>query len=55
MTDYPKGDFSYMDFSYMDFCSGYRQIDIDESDRKKKTFLLSEGQNKFKVMPFGLC
>ncbi|GFV32931.1 retrovirus-related Pol polyprotein from transposon 297 [Trichonephila clavipes] len=42
-------------FSSMDLRSGYWQIEIDEEDREKATFITPEGLYEFKDMPFDLC
>ncbi|GBN54240.1 Retrovirus-related Pol polyprotein from transposon 297 [Araneus ventricosus] len=42
-------------FSSMDLYTGYWQIEVDEADREKTSFVTSEGLYEFKVMPFGLC
>ncbi|GBN32949.1 Retrovirus-related Pol polyprotein from transposon 412 [Araneus ventricosus] len=39
----------------MDLKSGYWQIEVDDKDREKTAFVMSDGLYEFKVMPFGLC
>ena len=38
----------------MDAFSGYNQIQIDEEDQEKTSFITSQGFYCYKVMPFGL-
>ncbi|UYV63096.1 hypothetical protein LAZ67_2003113 [Cordylochernes scorpioides] len=42
-------------YSSMDLRSGYWQIEVDEADREKIAFIISDGLYEFLVMPFGLC
>lgn len=34
--------------------SGYYQILMDKADKKKNSFIIKDGTNYYKVMPFGL-
>ena len=38
----------------MDAFSGYNQIIMDEVDQEKKSFITSQGQFCYKMMPFNL-
>ncbi|UYV73003.1 hypothetical protein LAZ67_10001459 [Cordylochernes scorpioides] len=42
-------------FSTMDMRSGYWQIEVDDMDREKTTFITPDGLYEFNVMPIGLC
>ena len=42
-------------FTTLDLLSGYWQVEVDEQDREKTAFCISEGLFEFRVMPFGLC
>ncbi|GFQ89857.1 transposon Tf2-12 polyprotein [Trichonephila clavata] len=42
-------------FSSIDLSSGYWQIEVDEADREKTTFITPEGLYEFNVMHFRLC
>ncbi|GBO01305.1 hypothetical protein AVEN_57549-1 [Araneus ventricosus] len=39
----------------MDLKSGYGHKEVDDKDREKSAFVMSDGLYEFKVMPFGLC
>lgn len=39
----------------MDFKTGYSQIEVDEMDREKTTFIMPDSLFEFKVTPFRLC
>ncbi len=41
-------------FSQIDLNQGYYQVEVDQKDRHKTSFVLPFGQYEFKVMPFGL-
>ncbi|CAF4586516.1 unnamed protein product, partial [Didymodactylos carnosus] len=41
-------------FTCLDLKQGYWQVEIDEKDRQKTTFVTSEGIYDFNVMPYGL-
>ena len=40
--------------SFMDAFSDYNQIKLEESDKEKTSFVISQGLFCYKVMPFGL-
>ena len=40
--------------SFMDAFSGYNQINMDEEDQEKTSFITSQGLFCYKVIPFGL-
>ena len=40
--------------SFMDAFSGYNQIQMDEADQEKTSFVTSQGLFCYEVMPFGL-
>lgn len=42
-------------FSSFDLASGYRQVSLDEKDKKKTAFATYLGLYQSKVLPFGLC
>ena len=41
-------------FSTIDLLSGYWQVDIAESDRKKTAFITHDGLFEFNIVPLGL-
>ncbi|GES92926.1 retroviral-like aspartic protease 1 [Rhizophagus clarus] len=42
-------------FSSLDLASGLWQVELDQKDREKSTFITRFGTYEFTVMPFGLC
>ena len=42
-------------FFTLDLRSGYWQVEVDPTDRKKIAFTTQHGLFQFRVMPFGLC
>ena len=42
-------------FFTLDLLSGYWQVEINEVDRQKTAFCMTEGLFQFKVMPLGFC
>ncbi|GET01638.1 retroviral-like aspartic protease 1 [Rhizophagus clarus] len=42
-------------FSSLDLASGFWQVELDQKDREKSTFITRFGTYEFTVMPFGLC
>ena len=45
---------SHQLLSFTDAFSGYNQINMDEADQEKTSFITSQGLFCYKVMPFGL-
>ena len=52
ILDTPSGS---TQFSSLDLASGYWQVEVDPSDRKKTAFTAGNGLWQYRVMPFGLC
>lgn len=42
-------------FSSLDLASGFWQVELEQKDREKSTFITRFGTYEFTVMPFGLC
>ncbi|GET04438.1 reverse transcriptase family protein [Rhizophagus clarus] len=42
-------------FSSLDLVSGFWQVELDQKDQEKSTFITRFGTYEFTVMPFGLC
>ncbi|GES72730.1 retroviral-like aspartic protease 1 [Rhizophagus clarus] len=42
-------------FSSLDLASGFWQVELDQKDREKSTFITRFSTYEFTVMPFGLC
>ncbi|GES83881.1 KRAB-A domain-containing protein [Rhizophagus clarus] len=42
-------------FSSLDLASGFWQVELDQKDQEKSTFITRFGTYEFTVMPFGLC
>ncbi|GES99293.1 uncharacterized protein LOC105343682 [Rhizophagus clarus] len=42
-------------FSSLDLASGFWQVELDQKEREKSTFITRFGTYEFTVMPFGLC
>ncbi|GBC00100.1 hypothetical protein RclHR1_37480002 [Rhizophagus clarus] len=42
-------------FSSLDLASRFWQVELDQKDREKSTFITRFGTYEFTVMPFGLC